>query len=91
MWSTRWRLGGQTVGDWGSKDVAIRHRTITHIHRLLASRSTPVNFGGSVNLLLGFPSLASVPVFKALETRPSSHSHLLHIPLCIAPGPPRGG
>jgi hypothetical protein len=26
-----------------------------------------------------------------LETRPPSHSHLLQNPLCIAPGPPRGG
>jgi hypothetical protein len=29
--------------------------------------------------------------FKALKTRPPSHSHLLHNPLCLAPGPPRGG
>jgi hypothetical protein len=40
---------------------------------------------------LGFTPLAKGSSFKALKTRPPSHSHLLHNPLCIAPGPPRGG
>jgi hypothetical protein len=59
--------------------------------RLLASRPTPVNFGGPVIFLLGFTPLAKGSSFKALKTRPPSHSHLLHNPLCFAPGPPRGG
>jgi hypothetical protein len=58
--------------------------------RLLASRPTPVNFGGAYDFLLGFTPLDKGSSFKALKTRPPSHSHLLHIPLCIAPGPPRG-
>jgi hypothetical protein len=40
---------------------------------------------------LGFTPLAKGSSFKALKTRPPSHSHLLHNPLCIAPGPPREG
>jgi hypothetical protein len=59
--------------------------------RLLASWPTPVNFGGTFDFLLGFTPLAIGSSFKGLETRPPSHSHLLHNPLFIAPGPPRGG
>jgi hypothetical protein len=59
--------------------------------RLLTSRPTPVNFWGTYYFLLGFTPLAKGSSFKALKTRPPSHSHLLHNPLCIAPGPPRGG
>jgi hypothetical protein len=58
---------------------------------LLASQPTTVKFRGTYDFLLGFTSLAKGSSFKALETRPPSHSHLLHNPLCIAPGPPRGG
>jgi hypothetical protein len=58
--------------------------------RLLASRPAPVNFGGTYDFLLGFTPLAKGSSFKALKTRPPSHSHLLNNPLCIAPGPPRG-
>jgi hypothetical protein len=36
--------------------------------------------------MLGFTPLAKGSSFKALETRAPSHSHLLHNPLCIAPG-----
>jgi hypothetical protein len=56
--------------------------------RLLASRPTPVNFVGTYDFLLGFTTLAKGSSFKALKTRPLSHSHLLHNPLCTAPGPP---
>jgi hypothetical protein len=59
--------------------------------RLLPSRPTPVNFGGAYDFLLGFTPLVKGSSFKALKTRHPSHSHLLHNPLCIAPGPPRGG
>jgi hypothetical protein len=68
--------------DWGSMFYGVR---------LLASRPTPVNFGGPMIFCLGFTPLAKGSSFKALKTRPPSHSHLLHNPLCIAPGPPRGG
>jgi hypothetical protein len=46
---------------------------------------------GTYDFLLRFTPLAKGSSFKALENRPPSHSHLLHNPLCIAPGPPRGG
>jgi hypothetical protein len=46
--------------------------------RLLASGPTPVNFGGPMIFLLVFTPLAIGSSFKALESRPSSHSHLLH-------------
>jgi hypothetical protein len=59
--------------------------------RLLASRPTPVNFGETYDILMWFTPFAKGSSFKALETLPPSHSHLLHNPLCIAPGPPRGG
>jgi hypothetical protein len=59
--------------------------------RLLASRSTPVNFGGPMIFCRGLLPQAKSSSFKALKTRPPSHSLLLHNPLCIAPGPPRGG
>jgi hypothetical protein len=59
--------------------------------RLLASRPTPVNFGGPMIFCWGFTHLAKGSSFKALKTRLSSHFHLLHNPLCFAPGPPRGG
>jgi hypothetical protein len=59
--------------------------------RLLASRPTPVNFWGTYDFLLGFTPLAKGFSLKALKTSSPSHSHLLHNPLCIAPGPPRGG
>jgi hypothetical protein len=45
---------------------------------------------GTHDFLLGFTPLAKGSSFKALETRPPSHSHLLHNPLYIASGPPRG-
>jgi hypothetical protein len=70
---------------WGS--VTIKFYGV----RLLASRPTPVNFGGPMIFCRGFTSLAKGSSFKALKTRPPSHSHLLHNPLCTAPGPPRGG
>jgi hypothetical protein len=57
----------------------------------LASRLTPVNFGGPMIFCWGFTPLAKCSSFKALKTRPPSHSHLLHNPLCIVPGPPQGG
>jgi hypothetical protein len=67
--------------------VAIRF----HSMRLLTSRLTPVSFGGTYEFLLGFTPLAKGFSFKALKSRPPSHSHLLHNPLCLAPGPPLGG
>jgi hypothetical protein len=70
---------------WGSVTIMV------YGVRLLASRPTPVNFGGPMIFLLGFTPLAKGSSFKTLETRPPSHSHLLHNTLCIAPGPPRGG
>jgi hypothetical protein len=70
---------------WGS--VKIRFYGV----RLLASRSTPRYLWGTHDFLLGFTPLAKGSSFKALETRPPSHSHLLHNPLYIASGTPRGG
>jgi hypothetical protein len=57
---------------------------------LLASRPTLINFGERMSFFLGFTPLVKGSRFKALETRPSSHCHLLRIPLRTATGPPRG-
>jgi hypothetical protein len=53
--------------------------------------SLTTNFGGPMIFLLEFTPVAKGSSFKALKTRSPSHCHLLHNPLCIAPGPPRGG
>jgi hypothetical protein len=51
--------------------------------RLLASWTTPVNFGGPMIFYWGFTPLAKGSSFKALKTCPPSHFHLLHNPLCL--------
>jgi hypothetical protein len=53
--------------------------------------TNPRSLWGTYDFLLGFTHLAKGSSFKALKTCPPSHSHLLHNPLCIAPGPPQGG
>jgi hypothetical protein len=71
------------IGPW---PPLLRFRNNNVLRCELVSLTTnPRYLWGTYDFLLGFTSLAKGSSLKALETRPPSHSHLLHDPLCICP------
>jgi hypothetical protein len=81
--------GTAQIGPW---PPLLRFRNNNVLRCEVVSLTTnPRQLWGTYDFLSGFTPLAKGSSCKALKTRPPSHSHLLHNPLCIAPGPPRGG